>query len=148
MVSMPQGRPKKHMGPGSATYLPCDPEQVAELLWTRVCPSFATLLVVVKSIQCDTQVKKLFSYEAVAKPIPAQTMPLSELENHASSSGQTQILAWAHSSASKDGWTPASISLSAGHPPAVNNLDTDHGHPAQYTSLSCFFDSGLLLPGN
>lgn len=42
--------------------------------------------------------EKLLSYEVVAELMPAQRMPLSELENNASFSSLTQILAWAHSS--------------------------------------------------
>lgn len=74
--------------------------------------------------------------------------PLSELENYASFSGQTQIPAWYTAPVSRAGWIPASIPSSAGQPPAVDNLAMDHNSLVRYTSLSCFIDAGLLLLGS
>ena len=42
--------------------------------------------------------KSFLAMKLVAELMPAQRMPLSELENNASFSSPTQILAWAHSS--------------------------------------------------
>lgn len=81
LVGMTPGRLKQPRGFGSAASSPRVSDQVSELLWTRVCSSLATQLSLRASNERSRR-KGFPNYKVRAEPLPAQTPPLSERENH------------------------------------------------------------------